>query len=52
MKNKSDNSPSLDLNKFKDEFYISKKGPWGNWHFDKSNLCLNLLPTDHGTMES
>ena len=22
----------------------SRKGPWGNWHFDKSNLCLNLLP--------
>ncbi len=18
---------------------------WGDWHFDKSNLCLNLLPT-------
>ena len=22
----------------------SRKGPWGNWHFDESNLCLNLLP--------
>ena len=22
----------------------SRKGPWGNWHFDELNLCLNLLP--------
>ena len=21
----------------------SRKGPWGNWHFDELNLCLNLL---------
>ena len=22
---------------------------WGDWHFDKQNLCLNLLPTNHKT---
>ena len=47
MKNKSDNFPSLAI--YLDELKISKKGPWGNWHFDKSTLCLNLLPTDHAT---
>ena len=22
---------------------------WGDWHFNKEHLCLNLLPTDHST---
>tara|TARA_R100001443_G_scaffold82145_1_gene89153 strand:- start:320 stop:1045 length:726 start_codon:yes stop_codon:yes gene_type:complete len=32
-----------------DTFYIPTLEKWGDWHIDKSNLCLNLLPKDHST---
>ena len=32
-----------------DTFYIPTLEKWGDWHIDKSNFCLNLLPKDHAT---
>jgi len=37
----------IPLDKLMKEFRYPDK--WGDWHFNKQNLCLNLLPTNHKT---